>query len=53
MKKLVKRNMRLPEELTAAERKYLNDYHARVYEIVAPLLDGEDRDWLRHATRAI
>ena len=43
----------LPEELTAAERKYLNDYHARVYEIVAPLLDGEDRDWLRHATRAI
>ena len=43
----------IPEELTAAERQYLNDYHANVYKTIAPLLDEEERAWLKTATRAI
>ena len=41
------------DELTAAERRYLNEYHENVYKTIAPLLTGEERDWLREATRAI
>ncbi len=43
----------IPEELTSAQRRWLNDYHARVYETIGPLLDGEDRAWLLDATRPI
>ncbi len=36
-----------PGLLDAAERDWLNDYHARVEEELAPLLgDAADRDWL-------
>ena len=38
------------ELLTDEERKWLNDYHARVYEHLAPLTDKECREWLLHAT---
>jgi len=35
-----------PALLTSAERQWLDAYHARVAEVVGPLLDGEARDWL-------
>lgn len=39
--------------LTADEIAWLNAYHARVREVVAPQLDGADKEWLIAATRAI
>jgi Xaa-Pro aminopeptidase len=39
--------------LTAAERDWLNAYHARVRETLLPLVDGETAVWLAEATRAI
>jgi Xaa-Pro aminopeptidase len=39
--------------LTDAERKWLNDYHARVREKIAPGLDGSAKAWLLDATRPI
>ena len=36
--------------LTDDERKWLNDYHALVYERLAPLLSSEERAWLREKT---
>lgn len=43
----------LPEEMTASERKLLNDYHQMVYEKISPYLDEEEREWLKTYTRAI
>ncbi len=43
----------LPEEMTASERKLLNDYHEMVYEKIAPFLTEEEREWLKIYTRAI
>lgn len=42
-----------PEQMSAQERKLLNDYHALVYEKISPYLDAEEQAWLREATRAI
>jgi Xaa-Pro aminopeptidase len=42
-----------PALLTATEKGWLNLYHARVRDTLAPLLDGETRAWLDRATRAI
>jgi Xaa-Pro aminopeptidase len=39
--------------LTDEERVWLNQYHARVREALAPLVDDETRAWLQQATRAI
>jgi len=39
--------------LTAEERDWLNAYHARVREMLSPLVDTETRSWLEHATRAV
>lgn len=39
-----------PGMLTDDERKWLNDYHALVYERLAPLLSSEERAWLREKT---
>lgn len=42
------------EMLTAEERKWLNDYHAHVREVLTPLLPtDEERKWLEEATRSI
>ncbi|MGS1016725.1 aminopeptidase P family protein [Allosphingosinicella humi] len=35
--------------LTAEERAWVDDYHARVLEIIGPRVDGEALDWLRSA----
>ena len=43
----------LPELLTPEETAWLNDYHATVYQRLAPHLNDEDRDWLREATNQI
>jgi len=39
--------------LTAEETAWLNAYHARVRAVLEPLVEGETRDWLIEATRAI
>lgn len=33
--------------LTEAERRWVDDYHARVLEVVGPQLEGEVLDWLK------
>ena len=43
----------LLELLLPEERQWLNDYHRRVYEILAPELDEDDRLWLKEATQPI
>lgn len=40
------------ECLNAEEIEWLNNYHHRVFEQLAPLLDNEHRTWLREATRS-
>ena len=39
--------------LSNDERKWLNNYHQKVYEIVSPNLSTEENDWLKEATREI
>ena len=41
------------EMMTAEEIEWLNDYHATVYEKLAPHLNDDERDWLAEATKAI
>ena len=43
----------VPEEMTARERKLLNDYHKMVYEKISPFLTEEEREWLKIYTREI
>lgn len=40
-------------QLTSTERRQLNEYHAMVYETMAPLVSEDERAWLRNATRAV
>ncbi|WP_454278516.1 aminopeptidase P family protein [Sphingomonas sp. Marseille-Q8236] len=42
----IERTLIVAELLTAGERDWLNAYHARVAEVLAPELEGADRDWL-------
>jgi Xaa-Pro aminopeptidase len=42
-----------PALLTAAEKSWLDGYHARVTEALGPQLDAETQPWLAAATRAI
>lgn len=42
-----------PDMMTIEDKKQLNEYHAKVYEVVAPHLDEEEREWLKEYTRAI
>ena len=43
----------LTELLTEQERKWLNDYHRKVYEMLQPMLDEETAAWLRTQTAEI
>lgn len=43
----------IPELLNSDERAYLNDYHAEVYEKLAPHLNDEEKEWLKKYTRSI
>jgi len=42
-----------PGLLTPAETDWINRYHARVRESLAPLLEADDRAWLERATAEI
>ncbi|MBS0535792.1 MAG: aminopeptidase P family protein [Proteobacteria bacterium] len=42
-----------PRLLTTQELHWLNNYHARVREAVAPLVDPATQAWLEQATRAL
>lgn len=42
-----------PELLTGEEKEKLNRYHERVYEEISPYLEGDEKEWLRKATRRI
>jgi Xaa-Pro aminopeptidase len=42
-----------PALLTNDERRWLDDYHARVAATLAPLVDAETRAWLEAATRPL
>lgn len=46
----IDRRLILPELLTLQERKWLNDYHAHVYQVNAPYLNEEDKKWAKEAT---
>jgi Xaa-Pro aminopeptidase len=46
-------NLVEPSLLTVEEKGWLNLYHARVRDTIAPLVDEETRAWLDRATRAI
>jgi Xaa-Pro aminopeptidase len=39
--------------LDAAERAWVDSYHAQVRRLISPLLDGADRAWLEAATAAL
>nr|WP_314278745.1 aminopeptidase P family protein [uncultured Peptostreptococcus sp.] len=39
--------------LTEEDKTYLNEYHKRVYDIIGPYLDMDERKWLKEATRPI
>jgi len=39
--------------LSASEKKWLNEYHAWVYDMLVGMMNQEESEWLRHATRAI
>ena len=46
-------NLVEPGLLTADEKSWLNQYHARVRAVIGPQLDNETRAWLDNAARAI
>ena len=44
----------IPDQMSPRQRGWLNDYHAFVQKTLLPLMaDDGEREWLRHATRAI
>ena len=40
----------LPELMSDRELQWLNDYHRKVYETLAPYFEGEELVWLREVT---
>lgn len=42
-----------PSLMQPDEIAWLNDYHQRVYDVLAPCMNEEEKDWLREATRKI
>lgn len=43
----------LSQLLSYDEKKWLNDYHARIYNALCPLLEEKPQKWLKEATKAI
>lgn len=39
--------------MTAEDKRYLNEYHAKVYEKISPYIDAEEKAWLKKYTREI
>ncbi len=42
-----------PDMMRQEDKEQLNAYHAKVYELVSPHLNDEEREWLKEYTRAI
>lgn len=42
-----------PDLMTEREKTLLNDYHKKVYQLIAPHLTEEEEKWLKEYTRAI
>lgn len=42
-----------PSFMTKEEKNMLNDYHKKVFEVISPYLDDDEKDWLAHYTREI
>ena len=42
-----------PEQMSMRERKMLNDYHKKVYEVISPYLTEDEKEWLKKYTREI
>ncbi|NCO02738.1 MAG: aminopeptidase P family protein [Alphaproteobacteria bacterium] len=47
------KNLILPDMLSVEEIKWVNDYHARVYDTLSPLLDDDHQAWLKAACSKI
>ena len=43
----------IPDMLTPEDKEQLNAYHAKVYEVIAPHLNNDEKTWLKEYTRAI
>lgn len=41
------------EHMEQKDIKYLNAYHAQVYEVISPYLDDEQNAWLKEATKPL
>lgn len=39
--------------MTQYEVAWLNEYHAKVFDVVSPYLNEDEKEWLKQATRAI
>lgn len=42
-----------PDMMRQEDKEQLNAYHAKVYELISPHLNDEEREWLKEYTRAI
>ncbi|MCI8362904.1 MAG: M24 family metallopeptidase, partial [Clostridia bacterium] len=42
-----------PDMMRQEDKEQLNAYHAKVYELVSPHLNDEEREWLKEYTRNI
>jgi Xaa-Pro aminopeptidase len=42
-----------PSLLVAADRRWLDSYHAKVWKLLSPKLDGADKAWLKRMTRPL
>jgi len=49
----IDRNLIVPEMLSPQERQWLDAYHAQVWELIGPQLDGEAKTWLEEQCRPI
>ena len=43
----------VPEQMSATEKKRLNEYHANVYRVISSYMTEEEQKWLKEYTRAI
>lgn len=41
------------ELMTPEEKKWLNDYHRKVFEKLSPWLEEDDKNWLKEATKPL
>ncbi|HEY0223553.1 MAG TPA: aminopeptidase P family protein [Pseudolabrys sp.] len=49
----IDRRLIVPELLSGQERAWIDNYHARVRDVIGPLVDAPSRVWLAEATKKI